>query len=74
MVCFIAYYYLLSIPLHIDNKVDGKMFIKLTWTDLLDLHPSDFSARKKFWDFLSELVSFQFVLVKFLYANQFRGN
>lgn len=72
MVCFIVcqYLFVLYIPLNIDNQVDGKMFIKLTRSDLMDLYPTDFSARKKFWDFLSELVSFQFVLVKFLHANQ----
>ena len=69
MVCFIACQYQLYIPLNIDNQVDGKMFMKLTRSDLMDLYPSDFSARKKFWDFLSELVSFQFVLIKFLHAN-----
>lgn len=53
-----ALLFLFYISFNTDNQVDGKMFIKLTRSDLMDLFPSDFSARKKFWDFLSELVSF----------------
>lgn len=56
--CFIIPFNLFYISFNTDNQVDGKMFITLTRSDLMNLFPSDFSARKKFWDFLSELVSF----------------
>lgn len=56
--CFIIPFNLFHIPFNTDNQVDRKIFIKLTQSDLMDLYPSDFSARKKFRDFLSELVGF----------------
>lgn len=39
------------------NNVDGKMFLKLTRTDLKELFPDDFPTRKSLWGLLSSMVS-----------------
>lgn len=38
------------------NKVEGKTLIRLTRSDLTDLIPGDFLARKELWDLVEYLV------------------
>lgn len=49
-----------------DNNINGKAFLKLRGSDLLDLFPDNFLMRKEVSDFLDDLV--REILTRALYS------